>query len=99
MKVISTETREEAWLKAVNHLKNNAAHKTEYNLIIEVTQPALSNDRTRIIRTSFDEFLQLKETMLIKKYINECDGKKYEIAQKMNFSRQTLRLKMNKYRI
>ena len=59
MKVISTETREEAWLKAVNHLKNNAAHKTEYNLIIEVTQPALSNDRTRVIRTSFDKFLQL----------------------------------------
>ncbi|MBR8843167.1 hypothetical protein [Pseudoalteromonas sp. JC3] len=58
MHVISTETREEAWLQAVKHLKNCTSHKIEYNLILEVKKPALTNVRTKNIRDKFDSFAQ-----------------------------------------
>lgn len=57
MKLISTNTREEAWLEAVKHLKNNTDQKIEYNLILEVKKPGLTTQRTREIRQAFDSFL------------------------------------------
>tara|TARA_Y100000780_G_scaffold232459_1_gene264200 strand:+ start:4921 stop:5685 length:765 start_codon:yes stop_codon:yes gene_type:complete len=56
MKVISTDTREEAWLEAVKHLKDSTAHKVEYNLILEVKKPGLTTDRTKVIREAYDTF-------------------------------------------
>jgi hypothetical protein len=57
MKVISRETREEAWLEAVEHLSNEALGKIEYNLILEVTKPGATTGRSNSIKRSFDDFL------------------------------------------
>ncbi|MEI8704704.1 hypothetical protein [Pseudoalteromonas sp. B62] len=56
MHVISTDTREEAWLQAVKHLKNGTSHKIEYNLILEVKKPGQTTTRTKEIRDKFDCF-------------------------------------------
>ena len=58
MHVISTDTREEAWLQAVKHLKNGTSHKIEYNLILEVKKPGLTTLRTKKIRQEFDDFAE-----------------------------------------
>ncbi len=57
MKVISTETREEAWLAAVSHLTKDAKNKLEYNLILEITRPASESDFSRLIKSKFNSFL------------------------------------------
>lgn len=57
MKAISKETREEAWLEAVKHLSAKAKGKIEYNLILEVTEPGATTERSKKIRGEFDTFL------------------------------------------
>lgn len=57
MKVISTDTRECAWLEAVQHLDNRDNQYIDYNLILEIKKPTLTTDRTRKIRKEFDSFL------------------------------------------
>lgn len=57
MKVISAETREEAWLEAVQHLEAEAEHNIEYNLILEIKKPGATSERSRNIRREFDTFL------------------------------------------
>ena len=50
-------TREETWLKAIEHLTNKAKNSLEYNLIMEVGRPNFSNGKSREIRKQFDNFL------------------------------------------
>lgn len=57
MKVISTETREEAWFEAVKHLDTGTEHNVEYNLILEIKKPGVTNERSKKIRQEFDKFL------------------------------------------
>ena len=61
MKVISSDTREEAWLEAVEHLASTAKGKIEYNLILEVKKPGFSTERSKKIRQLFDNFLASKK--------------------------------------
>lgn len=51
------ETREEAWLKAIDHLLNQAKNNLEYNLIVEVSCPGKSNNKSRFIRKALDNLL------------------------------------------
>lgn len=57
MIVISSETRECAWLDAVKHLNNSNNDFVDYNLILEVKNPTTDNEKTRKIRKEFDNFL------------------------------------------
>lgn len=61
MKVISTDTREDAWLKAVEHLDSHAEQHIEYNLILEVKKPVLTTEQSLNIRKKFDAFLKSNE--------------------------------------
>lgn len=57
MKLISAETREDVWIKAVRYLQNDARDLREYNLILEVEHPRKSNSRSKYIRKKLDVLL------------------------------------------
>jgi thymidylate synthase len=57
MYVISSETREEAWLAAVKYLNDEGKQYIDYNLILEIKNPAQATDRSVYIRKEFDNFL------------------------------------------
>lgn len=58
MKPIFGKTREEAWLKAVKHLLQEAEGLLEYNLILEIEKPLASDAHSRDIRGAIDSLLQ-----------------------------------------
>ena len=55
------ETREEAWIKAIDHLRNIAEDNIEYNLIMEISKPTSSNEISKFIRKEFDTLLSTSE--------------------------------------
>jgi len=56
MKCFSGEYREEVWLKALSHL-TSLSDETEFNLIMEITNPCASSDRSKEIRQKLDVLL------------------------------------------